>query len=275
MLIDGKQHLVEASASAKDLGRAFAESSRSISRVRDGLYSLSQATQAFTNTFTGVQQIQQAMQRFTDEYSVQEQNEKRLAEVMRERMGASDEMIKSMSRLASAQQEIGVVGDEITLQGMQQMATFLKEKQSLDVLTPAMLNLLVQQRGLNATGEDAQAIGNLLGKAMQGQVTALRRVGISFDEAQAKIMKTGTEEERAAMLAQIVTQNVGNMNAEMAKTEAGKVILSTARCTSAMRCMSIALRARVCGWRTTRYALESHCSRNRRTSTGMVVIVRL
>ena len=37
------------------------------------------------------------------------------------------------------------------------------------------------------------------------------------------MLKYGTEEEKAAMIAEVVTQNVGNMNAEFAKTDAGKI----------------------------------------------------
>ena len=62
------------------------------------------------------------------------------------------------------------------------MATCLKEKQSLDTLIPAMNNLIAQQNGLNATNQDAVSIGNMMGKAMQGQVEVLQRVGITFDE---------------------------------------------------------------------------------------------
>lgn len=102
------------------------------------------------------------------------------------------------------------------------MATFLQNKRSLDVLIPAMNNLLAQQNGLNATNQDAVSIGNMMGKAMQGQVETLQRVGITFDESQKKVLQYGTESERAAMLAKVITQNVGNMNAELAKTDAGK-----------------------------------------------------
>lgn len=141
---------------------------------------------------------------------------------MRQRMGASEDDIQSIKDLASAQQEIGVIGDEVQLSGAQQIATFLKERDSLAALMPAMNNLLAQQKGLTATTGDAVQIGNLMGKAMMGQVDALKRVGITFTEAEGNVMKYGTEQERAAMLAQIITNNVGEMNAELANTESGK-----------------------------------------------------
>lgn len=167
-------------------------------------------------------QLQGAMQELADAYAVQETAERKLETVMRQRMGASEDDIQSIKDLASAQQEIGVIGDEVQLSGAQQVATFLKERDSLAALMPAMNNLLAQQKGLTATTGDAVQIGNLMGKAMMGQVDALKRVGITFTEAEGNVMKYGTEQERAAMLAQIITNNVGEMNAELANTESGK-----------------------------------------------------
>jgi hypothetical protein len=167
-------------------------------------------------------QLQAGMQDLADAYAVQEMAETKLSTIMRQRMGATDKEIQSIKELASAQQEIGVIGDEVQLSGAQQVATFLKEKDSLETLLPAMNNLLAQQKGLSATTGDAVQIGNLMGKAMMGQVDALKRVGISFSEAEANVIKYGTEQEKAAMLAQVIQNNVGDMNAELAKTDSGK-----------------------------------------------------
>ena len=167
-------------------------------------------------------QLQGAMQGLADAYAVQEVAETKLTTVMQQRMGATEAEIQSIKDLAAAQQEIGVIGDEVQLSGAQQIATFLTEKDSLEALVPAMNNLLAQQKGLNATTGDAVQVGNLMGKAMMGQVDALKRVGITFTEAEANVMKYGTEQERAAMLAQIITNNVGEMNAQLAQTESGK-----------------------------------------------------
>lgn len=167
-------------------------------------------------------QLHSGMKDLADAYAVQEVAETKLATVMQQRMGATDAEIQSIKELASAQQEIGVIGDEVQLSGAQQIATFLNEKASLETLIPAMNNLLAQQKGLNASTGDAVQVGNLMGKAMMGQVDALKRVGISFTEAEANVIKYGTEQERAAMLAQVIQNNVGEMNAELAQTESGK-----------------------------------------------------
>ena len=89
-------------------------------------------------------------------------------------MGATEAEIQSIKDFASAQQEIGVIGDEVQLSGAQQVATFLNQKDSLETLIPAMNNLLAQQKGLNASTGDAVSVGNMLGKVMMGEVGALK-----------------------------------------------------------------------------------------------------
>lgn len=156
-------------------------------------------------------------------YSNQLQQEQKLTEIMRSRIGATDAEIQSVRALASEQQKLGVVGDEVALAGAQQLATFARNTDTINTLIPAMENLAVQQHGVNVSSGDMTSIANLMGKALQGQVGALSRVGISFTEAQEKVLKYGTEQERAATLAQVITDNVGNMNEVLAQTPEGKI----------------------------------------------------
>jgi hypothetical protein len=148
----------------------------------------------------------------------------KLTEIYRSRMGASKQAAQATMQYASALQKTGIIGDEVTLSGAQQLATFAKYPSTVNKLMPAMDNLLAQQKGYNATTEDAKNIGNLMGKAMMGNTGALRRVGISFSDAQAKVLKYGTEEEKAAMLSQVITENVGDMNKKLAQTPEGQII---------------------------------------------------
>lgn len=168
-----------------------------------------------------------ALRNYTKEakqlWQQQEEAEVKLEAIMKQRMGATEESIKSIKEYASAQQELGVIGDEVQLAGAQQVATFINEADSLKTLIPAMNNLLAQQKGLNATASDAVSIGNLMGKALQGQTSALTRVGITFSEAEEQMLKYGTESQKAATLAQVITNNVGDMNAALAQTDAGRM----------------------------------------------------
>lgn len=155
--------------------------------------------------------------------NIQTEAETKLTTVMRQRMSASNKVISNVKNYASALQKTGVVGDEVQLAGAQQLSTFLKTDDALKKLMPAMNNLAVQQNGVNVTSESMVNIGNLMGKVMQGQTSALTRVGITFSDAQAQVLKYGNEEQRAAMLSQVITDNVGNMNKALANTPAGRI----------------------------------------------------
>lgn len=156
-------------------------------------------------------------------YQIQNAAETKLVEIYKTRMGVSKKAANATMELARSIQKEGVVGDEVTLSGAQQLATFAKYPGTVNKLLPAMDNLLVQQKGVNGTTQDATQIANMMGKVMQGQVGALKRVGVSFDENSEKILKNGTEQERAAELAKVITENVGNMNKKMAETPEGKI----------------------------------------------------
>lgn len=158
-----------------------------------------------------------------DAYMIQSAAETKLTEIYRTRMGVTQQAAQATIDYANALQKQGVIGDEVLLSGAQQLATFAQYPGTINSLLPAMGNLLAQQKGVNATAQDATQIGNLMGKVLQGQTGALKRVGISFTEAQEQVLKYGTEEEKAAMLAQVITENVGNMNKVMAETPEGKI----------------------------------------------------
>ena len=149
--------------------------------------------------------------------------EQKLIAIYRNRMGVNKAAAQSTMELASALQKQGVIGDEVTLAGAQQLATFAKYPETINTILPAMDNWLAQEKGLSATQEDAEAKAKILGKALNGNVGALGRLGIKLTEAQQEILKTGTEEQKAAVIADALNSKFGDMNAELAKTDAGKI----------------------------------------------------
>lgn len=153
----------------------------------------------------------------------QSEAEQKLAEIYKSRMGVGKKAVQSTLKLASAEQKAGVIGDEVQISAAQQLATYAKYPDTVNTMLPALNDLLVQQKGMNATQEDASGLANLFGKAMMGQTGALKRAGISFTEAQEEVLKYGTEEEKAATIAEVVKENVGDMNEAFAKTDAGKI----------------------------------------------------
>ena len=223
LLIDGKEQLVTASTSAKELRDNLDAAKSSAAKFREKMITVNQTVAALQNASSAINGLRDMMAGLTASYNAVQQANTQLTTVMRQRMDATEEDIKKVNEVIGAQSKLGVISGTIQKTGAQQIATFLKEKGTLEQLIPAMNDLLAQQKGLNATQEDARSVANLMGKAMTGQTSALRRVGITFSEAQENIMKYGTEQQRAAMLAQIITDNVGHMNAQLGKTDAGQL----------------------------------------------------
>lgn len=171
----------------------------------------------------GVRALVNYAKEAAEAYDTQVQGEMKLATVMRNTMGASNAEIQSIMDLVAAQQELGIVSDSAQLAGAQELATYVKQKTTLETLIPVMNDMAVQQYGYNVTAQETANIATMLGKVMNGQVSGLSRLGYSFDDAQKAVLKYGTETERAAMLAKVVGESVNGMNAALASTPTGRM----------------------------------------------------
>ena len=177
----------------------------------------------FTAIIYAAKRIYQAATDAAEAYDQQAEAEMKLARVMRNTMGARNDEIQGILDLTSAQQKLGVIGDEVQLAGAQELATYLSMSSTLKTLIPVMNDMAAQQYGYNVTAEETTNIATMLGKVMNGQVGALSRYGYTFDEAQEKILKFGNEAQRAAVLAEVVEQSVGGMNRALAQTPTGRM----------------------------------------------------
>lgn len=210
--IDGKDVVVGCRHDVEKLGEALSGATRQSERLGASAGSLLPLVQTAKNLYGSLQGLAGVMSPYIEKANAAADARTRLATVMRQRMAATAEDTAAVNEAVAAQAKLGVVGGTVQRMGLQQLATFASHKSTLTALLPAMNNLLAQQKGLNASQEDARSVANLMGKAMTGQTSALRRVGITFSEAQDKAIKAGSEGQRAAMIAEIITQNVGNMN---------------------------------------------------------------
>lgn len=158
-----------------------------------------------------------------DAYDEQTEASAKLAQVMRNTMGARSEEIKSIEDLIDAQERLGVVKGGVQTEAAQELGTYLTLSSSLKTLIPVMNDMVAQQYGMKASAESAVSIATMMGKVMHGQTSALSRYGYSFTAAQEAILKYGTEEQRAATLAEAVEESVGGMNAALAATPNGRL----------------------------------------------------
>lgn len=213
---DAVERLRQITGQAEELGRTA-------DVVKSRLTAIGGAFVAANQAFEFIKKGIDKMREYTDANRAQQEAEAKLAQVMRNTMGASNAEIASIKDLASAQQQLGVIGDEVQLAGAQELGTYLSKADSIRKLMPVMNDMLAQQYGLNASQEQATQIASMMGKVMEGQVGALSRYGYKFDEAQEKLLKYGSEEERVATLAEVIGQSVGGMNEALAMTPEGKI----------------------------------------------------
>lgn len=133
------------------------------------------------------------------------------------------EAVADLKAYNSELQKTGIIGDEVAAAGQAQLGTFGLTSQSVKTLTPALNDLMAATSGYGTTTENATQMANLLGKVMTGNAGALTRYGVTLDENQKKILKNGTEAQRAATLVEVLKQNYGGFNEALAQTPQGKV----------------------------------------------------
>jgi cell pole-organizing protein PopZ len=155
--------------------------------------------------------------------TLQEQ-EAKVSRVMKNTTNATDDQVQAIIDLTAQQEKLGVVSQETQLAGLQELGTYVEHKESLEKLLPVMNDMIAQQYGIGASMESASGIATMMGKVLgNGQVDALSRLGYKFNDAQKQVLKFGTEEEKVAMLTEIIEQSVGGMNKALAQTDAGRM----------------------------------------------------
>lgn len=156
-------------------------------------------------------------------WSTQLDSQTKLAAAMNNTMGAGEGQVDAIIKLANAQERLGVLSNAVQLAGSRELATHLTKKDSLAQLLPVMNDIVAQQHGLNASQEDAAAVAAVVGNVMNGQIDALSKYGITFDEAQQNILNFGTEAEKVATITDAAASAVGGFNAALAETPEGKL----------------------------------------------------
>lgn len=204
-----------------DIGNAVGNASNGLSNFTTGLLTMNQVSEVISNIKAKFAELEAAIRQCVDAYKFQFEQELKLETVMKQRMNATEGEIQSIKDLASAQQQVGIYGDEMILKGAQELATFTSNKKAIETLIPAMNNLIAQQYGYNASAQSFQSAADMMGKVLSGQTGALSRMGYIFSEEEKQMLKTGNEMERAATLAKIITDNVGEMNEALRDNDFG------------------------------------------------------
>lgn len=137
----------------------------------------------------------------------------------------SDEEQKSLLSLNKTLGQTGVISGGTLKAAQAQLGTFALTADQVKTLTPALADMIANNKGYNATAQDGVQIANLLGKVMTGSATALSKYGVTMTDAQKKTLQEGTAQEKAAMAAQVLEANFGGINKALAETPQGKMTI--------------------------------------------------
>lgn len=137
----------------------------------------------------------------------------------------TDEEQKSLLGLNKTLGQTGVISAGTLKAAQAQLGTFALTADQVKTLTPALADMIANNKGYNATAQDGVQIANLLGKVMTGNATALSKYGVTMTDAQKKVLQEGSASEKAAMAAQVLEANFGGINKALAQTPQGKMTI--------------------------------------------------
>ncbi len=165
----GKQEVYYAKDAIRQFGKELGTIPNASERTQSSLRKFGAVSSIIQNSYFAIENLTEQMDGYIQKANSAAETQTKLTTVMRQRMGATDKDIQSVNNLIKAQTQLGVIGGTVQRSGMQQLATFANHKQTLETLLPAMNNLLVQQKGLNATSDDAVSVANLMGKVLSDE----------------------------------------------------------------------------------------------------------
>lgn len=189
----------------------------------NSLTSLAKKVAGVAAAYVSISSVTNFMKECVSAADVQAAAEKRLETTIMNVKGATLEGVTAIKNYAAELQGVTTVGDEVTIQGASQLATFQLQSDTIKTLLPSLQDLAVAQYGTAVSGDQMQQMANLMGKVMSGNVSSLSRYGVVMNDTQKKILKTGSESQKAAMLVEVLGQNFGGLAQAMANTPAGRV----------------------------------------------------
>lgn len=197
------------SKSNTNLGNNFGSVAKKIAGAAAGIASAGAIKNLITDSVNGVMELERA--------------NTRLETLMMNVSGTTKAQVQDLIEYGDALELCTTIEGDATMAGASQLATFQLSADTIKTLLPAFQDLAVAQYGVNVSQEQMIQSGNLIGKVMNGSTGALTKAGVSFTEAQEKILKTGTESEKAAALVDVLGKNFGGLAQKMAQTDEGKI----------------------------------------------------
>ena len=129
----------------------------------------------------------------------------RLARLLYTTGGASEAQVAILNKQAQALENLTSISSENITVIQSQLATFDLHGSTIGMLTPAILDYVVAEKGAAASADEFRAMTNGLAQALNGQFASLTRTGFVLDKATKAQIKSGTENERAAAIVKVLS----------------------------------------------------------------------
>jgi hypothetical protein len=128
----------------------------------------------------------------------------RLRRLLLNTNGATEEGIGILNRHSAALETLTGISQQNITTIQSQLATFDLHGGTIATLTPAILDYVVAEKGAGASADEFRSMTNGLAQALNGQFASLTKTGFVLDAQTKKMIKSGTESERAAAIVQVL-----------------------------------------------------------------------
>lgn len=143
------------------------------------------------------------------------------AKIQAKGAGAYLKISQELFNMASDLQQKGVIGDEILIGGMQELASMGFDDSIIKKMMPVIADLAVKQKGYNVTIQDTETIAKGLGRALSGNAGALSKMGVVLDKNQQKQLQNMSTIKRSEYLYKLLSKRVGGLNQQFANSDLG------------------------------------------------------
>jgi hypothetical protein len=158
----------------------------------------------FTSSIMGVLELEAA--------------QNRLRKILLTTGGATNSQVDALIKQANSLEKLGVVTKENILVAQSQLSTFDLTADTIERLTPAILDYVTAEKGATASADDFKSMTNGLAQALQGNFASLTKTGFVLDEATKKQIKTGTEAERVTAIIEVLNSTYKGFNKSLLDT---------------------------------------------------------
>lgn len=148
----------------------------------------------------------------------------KLTKIILNHSGETMKNVDALNAQAKAMQKVGVVGADLVTVAQAQFATFDLSSDSIQKLIPRFLDMVVAEKGVNATTEDLKGAAQGLGQAFMGNYASLSKQGFAISDAQKKMIEFGDESEKVQAIQEILGTTYDGVNEAQRRTFQGGLI---------------------------------------------------